>query len=64
MASIKFIRVYDFYGTSITDILYESNRLRTVPTQEMPNTAREWLKGRTGIKQYDKVLKRESVIYK
>lgn len=63
MANIRFIRMYDFYGTAYADILYETNRLYTYPAEEMPKTAYKWLKDKHGTKQYNKVFERDEIIY-
>ena len=64
MAKIKFIRIYEFYDSEWCDILYESNRLCTMPVTEMPKTAKAWLANKTGIEQYDRTLKINEIIYK
>lgn len=68
MAEIRFIREYQLIpgnGEMWYDILYaKSNRLCTYPADELPKTAREWLKGKLGTTIYNSVLEREEVIYK
>lgn len=61
---IKFIREYEFYGYMFIDIVYESMRIYTMPKDEMPKTAKKFLEGKTGVKQYDPVFKRDEIIYK
>lgn len=65
MAKIAFIRTYDFYGTEWMDILYDSsNRMYTMPVEDMPKTAAKWMADKTPKLQYDKIHKREEVIYR
>lgn len=67
MATIRFIREYDFYGSKYFDILYmtpSGSRVRTVGAEDLPKTARKWLEGKEGIRQYNKTLEKEEVIYK
>ena len=68
MTNIYAIVKYDFYGTKYVDILYSKNGYpsycRTCPFDEMPRTARKWLEGKTGKSRYDKIFKRDTIIYK
>ena len=68
MAKIKFIREYKLFPESSEtwyDILYaKSNRLCTYTADDLPKTAKEWLKGKVGTTIYDSLLEREEVIYK
>lgn len=68
MANIKFIRMYDFYGTAYADVLYgtpgKAGRLYTYPAEEMPKTAYKWLQDKPGERQYNKVFDRDEIIYK
>lgn len=67
MATIRFIREYDFYGSKYFDILYmtpSGSRLRTVGAEDLPKTAKKWLEDKEGITQYNKTLERDEVIYK
>ena len=65
MANIKFVREYEAYGSTWYNVLYaKSNRLYTFTTEDLPETVKRWLKGRKGIEQYDRVFKRDEIIYK
>lgn len=68
MANIKFIREYKLFPESSEtwyDILYaKSNRLCTYTADDLPKTARVWLKNKVGTTIYDSLLEREEVIYK
>ena len=67
MANIKFMRIYTPIREEWCDIAYEKDgyitRIRSCTTDEMPKTARKWLEGKVGRKQYDKTLEREETIY-
>lgn len=64
MADIKWIREVEEYGETWYDILYaKSNRLCTYLAEDLPKTAKEWLKGRPKKVQYNKALEREEALY-
>lgn len=67
MANIKFIKIYTPIREEWCDIAYEKDgyitKVCSYTTDEMPKTARKWLEGKVGRKQYDKTLEREETIY-
>lgn len=64
MAKIEFIRLYKSeFGGEWADIVYESGRVVTVSQSKIPKTAKKWLEGKEGRKQYDSVYKREETIF-
>lgn len=68
MANIKFVREYKLFpGSSETwfDVLYaKSNRLCIYTADDLPKTVQKWLKGKVGVRQHDRVLDRDEIIYK
>jgi len=64
MAKITFIRAYPFVKSVMVDILYESNRIYTMPIGQMPRTAKEWMVDKTATEVWDKMLERWETIYK
>lgn len=67
MAEIRFIREYQIVpGVTETlyDIVYKSGKLYCYTAEDLPGTAKAWLKDKVGKVQYDRTLEREEVIYK
>lgn len=67
MANIYFIRQYKFCGTDYVDIGYTKDgyitRVNCMEADKMPKTARKWLSGKCGKMQYDKIFKREEIVF-
>ena len=61
--AIKFVRVYNRYGTQYADIVYRSNRVRTEQFENIPKTATDFIANGTAREQYDRTLKRTEIIY-
>ena len=61
--AIKFVRVYNRYGTQYADIVYRSNRVRTEQFENIPKTAADFIANGTAREQYDRTLKRAEIIY-
>jgi hypothetical protein len=66
MAKIKFIRKYEFYGSTAYEVIYMSGRIvsfRDTQTEKMPATVKAFLDGKQPREQYDKLFKRTEYIY-
>lgn len=61
-SKIKFVRQYELYGSTWTEVVYKTNRLVTY-TEHIPKTVQAYIERSTGTKQYDKVFKRDEIIY-
>lgn len=68
MANIRFVREYDFYGSTYYDVVYgtpgKPSRCYTYPKEDLPETAQKWIEGKEGVTQYNSVFKRDETIYK
>lgn len=64
MAKIHAVRVYQFYDEEYADVMYESGRLVSYAVNELPQTVKDWMVDKDWTVQYDKVYKRNEVIYK
>ena len=63
MAKIFRIRQYMWYDEEWYDIMYESGRLVSYPVESLPKTAQRWMVDKEWDVQYDKLYKRNEVIY-
>lgn len=63
MEKIKFVRVYEQYGSKTVDIMYHSGKLYTMDYDNMPKTALKFIENHTGMEQYDSIFKRTETIY-
>lgn len=67
MAQIRFVREYKFTpnGETWYDVLYaKSNRLCVYTADDLPGTVRKWLEDKDSVRQYNRTLGRDEVIYK
>lgn len=63
-SNIKFVREYMSCGYKFFDIVYKSNHVYTLPEEDLPKTAKEFIFRAEKIeKQYDIVFKRVETIY-
>ena len=63
MAIIKFVRKYDFYGSTAYDAVYMSGRVFTFIDRDLPKTVKRWVKDKPISEQYDNVYKRWETYY-
>lgn len=67
MATIKFIREYDLYGSTFYDVVYgkpgNPSRLYMYSKDRLPKTVKKWLENKIGDTQYNKVFKRDEIVY-
>ena len=67
MANIKFVSEYDLYGSTFYDVVYgkpgSPSRLYMYSKDDLPKTVQKWLEDKVGDTQYNKVFKREEIIY-
>lgn len=64
-ASIKFVRQYDFYNANnkVYDVIYASGRVCMYSAERLPASVKRFIEGKTGRSQYDKLFKRDEIIY-
>lgn len=61
---IKFVRYYKSYGTEFVDIVYDTNRCRTVEADKMPRTAKDFIvTSKKKAVSYDRTFKRDEIVY-
>lgn len=68
MATIRFVREYNFYGNAYCDIIYGTPgkpcRVYTYSKADLPKTVKKWLEGKEGVVQHDRVFNRDETIYR
>ena len=62
-AKIRFIRKYEMYGDEYIDIIYESGRIYGSALRDAPKVAIDYMSRATSKEQYDRVFKRQEIIY-
>lgn len=64
---IKLVREYVFYGEKYFDIVYEKDgyitKVVSVVESNLPMTAKRHIEKANATKQYDKIFKRDEIIY-
>ena len=63
-SKIKFIREYASYKHTWYEIIYKSGRIITLPDEDIPKTAREYITNATRREeQYNSIFNRHEVIH-
>ena len=61
---IKFVRVYEGYGSTFCDIIYNCGRAVTKTLEDAPNTVKTFIENAPIVtEQFDYVFKRKETIY-
>ena len=64
MDKIKFVRQYESWGMTWYEVCYKTYRIYTYTSHEsLPKTDTSFINAHDGIAQYDKVFKRDEMIY-
>lgn len=63
-SKIKSVREYVSYNHTWYDIIYKSGRIVTLPDEDIPKTARDFLANATRLEEwYNSIFKRTEIIH-
>lgn len=63
LSKIRFVREYEFYNETWLDVIYTSGRLYSMSKEKAYKNVLAFMESKTPKKQYDRVFKRDEIIY-